>query len=166
MNEYTVTINNKKKQVKIISQNQIEINGKIIDVSFQKINNNLISFFYGNKVYEIALNKNESENIRFLIDGWYIDSVARTKLEETAFELQKNISANKHHSEVKAPMPGLILKIKKKVGEKVELGEPLLILEAMKMENDIHSPSSGMIKEIRYKEGDSVEKNSIIIIIE
>lgn len=166
MNEYIVTINNKKKQVKVISKNQIEINGKVIDVSLQKISNYLVSFIYGNKVYEIALNKNENDSNKYLIDGWYIDSIARTKLEETAFELQKNISTNKHHSEVKAPMPGLILKIKKKVGEKVELGEPLLILEAMKMENDIHSPSSGIIKEIRVKEGESVEKNSIIIIIE
>ena len=166
MNEYVITVNHKKKQVKVLSQNQIEINGEIINVSLQKISNNLISFIYGNKVYEIALNKNESEYTRFLIDGWHIDAVARTKLEETAFELQKNISASKHHAEVKAPMPGLILKIKKKIGEKVELGEPLLILEAMKMENEIHSPSTGLIKEIRCKEGESVEKNSIIIIIE
>ncbi|MCX7876265.1 MAG: acetyl-CoA carboxylase biotin carboxyl carrier protein subunit [Melioribacteraceae bacterium] len=166
MNEFIVTVNNKKKLVKILEENKVDIDGKVIQTSLQKISNNLISFLFGNKVYEIAINKNENEKTRFLIDGWYIDSVARTKIEETAFELQRNIEKQKHHSEIKAPMPGLILKIKKKVGEKVEIGEPVLILEAMKMENEIHSPATGIVKTINFKEGDSVEKNSIIMVIE
>lgn len=166
MNEYIVSVNNKKKHVEIISENTIKIDGQEIQISLQKINPNLILFKYQDKVYEIAINKNENEKTRFLIDGWYIDATARTYLEEKLLELQNNVSNVRHHSEIKAPMPGLILKIKKQVGDKVELGEPVLILEAMKMENDIHSPSTGVIKKINFKEGESVEKNSVILIIE
>ncbi|MBE0570913.1 MAG: hypothetical protein IH618_05145 [Ignavibacteriaceae bacterium] len=59
---------------------------------------------------------------------------------------------------VKAPMPGLILRIKKNVGEKVEQGESVIILEAMKMENDLKAPASGIIESIFVTEGSAVEK--------
>jgi biotin carboxyl carrier protein len=63
-------------------------------------------------------------------------------------------------------MPGMILKIKKKVGDEIEQGDSLLILEAMKMENDIRSPVSGKVKEIKIKEGQAVEKGISILVIE
>ena len=63
-------------------------------------------------------------------------------------------------------MPGLLLKIKKKEGEHVEIGEPIIVLEAMKMENEIRSPSSGTVTEINFTEGSSVEKDAIILKIE
>jgi len=63
-------------------------------------------------------------------------------------------------------MPGLILKILKQPGEEVKIGEPLLILEAMKMENEIRSTTGGVVKEMLVKEGSSVEKSTVIVIIE
>lgn len=78
----------------------------------------------------------------------------------------KQREASAKHDSIKAPMPGLILKIKKKAGEHVEIGEPLIVLEAMKMENEIRSPSTGTITEINYTEGSSVEKDAVILKIE
>jgi biotin carboxyl carrier protein len=63
-------------------------------------------------------------------------------------------------------MPGMVLRLKKRVGDTVEMGESVVILEAMKMENDLRSPSSGIIKEVIVKEGVSVEKDSILLTIE
>ena len=63
-------------------------------------------------------------------------------------------------------MPGLIIKINKKIGDEIEIGESVLVLEAMKMENDVRASASGKIKEIRAKEGSSVEKDQVIVIIE
>ena len=71
-----------------------------------------------------------------------------------------------HHQDVKAPMPGLILKVRKKTGEKVEQGESVIILEAMKMENDIKSPVSGVIENISVSEGSAVEKGVTLFSIE
>ncbi|MFC2082111.1 biotin/lipoyl-containing protein, partial [Bacteroidota bacterium] len=83
-----------------------------------------------------------------------------------AKELLSNKKSARHHDIIKAPMPGLILKVKKNIGDDVEIGESVVILEAMKMENEIRSPVSGKIKEILVKEGISVEKDEIIISIE
>jgi len=66
-------------------------------------------------------------------------------------------------TDIKAPMPGLVLKIFSKQGDKVVKGESLIILEAMKMENIIKSPIDGIIKSINVKEGDSVDKSAILI---
>lgn len=166
MNEYVVTINGKKKLVRISGQGTVALDGTEVNASITKVNPHFYILRYGEKIYEVAVNKFNNELTRFLIDGWYFDSTVRTKLRETAFELQKNKEKFEHKSDVKAPMPGLILKFKKKTGDTVELGESLLILEAMKMENDLRSPASGTIKSIHYKEGQTVEKDSIIISIE
>ena len=66
-------------------------------------------------------------------------------------------------NDVKAPMPGLILSMSVAEGDEVKKGDPLLILEAMKMENVIKSPSDGVIKSIKAAQGDSVEKNEVLI---
>ena len=55
-------------------------------------------------------------------------------------------------------MPGLVLKILKKVGDNISKGETVMILEAMKMENEIKSNVDGIITEIHVSEGKPVEK--------
>ena len=64
---------------------------------------------------------------------------------------------------IKAPMPGLILEISVEVGQTVKENDPLLILEAMKMENSFLSPRAGIIKSISAKKGDAVEKGQLLI---
>lgn len=63
-------------------------------------------------------------------------------------------------------MPGMILKLKKKKGDKVSHGEAVMILEAMKMENEIRSIKGGIIKEIFVKEGIIVEKGTVLFSVE
>jgi len=69
-------------------------------------------------------------------------------------------------NEVKAPMPGLIVAIKVEPGQSVQKGDPLLILEAMKMENILKSPGDGVIKIIKVNLKDNVEKNQVLILFD
>jgi len=64
-----------------------------------------------------------------------------------------------------APMPGMIVRYEKKVGDTVTEGETVVILEAMKMENALPAPANGTIKEINFGVGDSVSKNDVLCII-
>ena len=64
---------------------------------------------------------------------------------------------------IKAPMPGLILEINVSVGQEVKENDPLLILEAMKMENCFLSPRDGVIKSIAVEKGNAVEKGQLLI---
>lgn len=66
-------------------------------------------------------------------------------------------------SEVKAPMPGLVLNVLVTVGQTVEIGEKLLVLEAMKMENAIKSPTAGKVASIHVNHGQAVDKNLVLV---
>jgi biotin carboxyl carrier protein len=64
--------------------------------------------------------------------------------------------------EVIAPMPGDITRIHVRSGQSVQPGDPLCVLDAMKMKNTIHAPQSGIIKEVLVKEGQSVEHGVVL----
>ncbi len=66
-------------------------------------------------------------------------------------------------SEVKAPMPGLVLDVLVSPGDTVEVGQKILVLEAMKMENAIKSPTAGIVASINVSKGQAVDKNYILI---
>jgi len=64
---------------------------------------------------------------------------------------------------VKAPMPGLILKVNVEAGDKVKAGDGLVVLEAMKMENMIKASADATVAVVKIKKGDSVEKGQILV---
>jgi biotin carboxyl carrier protein len=66
-------------------------------------------------------------------------------------------------NQVKAPMPGLVLRVLVEPGQKVTKGEPLLVLEAMKMENMIKAPGDAIVSSVKAQLGQAVEKNQILI---
>ncbi len=66
---------------------------------------------------------------------------------------------------LKAPMPGMIVKYEKEVGDSVNEGETVVVLEAMKMENALPASTTGTIKAINFKSGDSVAKNDVLCVI-
>lgn len=84
-------------------------------------------------------------------------------LDQLIKELGFEIGKAKQINAIKAPMPGLILEISVEVGQEVQENDPLLILEAMKMENSIVSPRSGKIKSVSAVKGAAVEKGQLLI---
>lgn len=69
-------------------------------------------------------------------------------------------------AKVEAPMPGTIMAVKVNVGDMVKEGQPVIILEAMKMENDIVAPKAGKITSITVKKGDTVNVNDVLATVE
>ena len=74
--------------------------------------------------------------------------------------------AEAHGTRMLAPMPGMIVRFVKNVGDKVSKGEPVLVLEAMKMENALVAPCDGVVKGIKLKSGDTVAKGAVLCVIE
>ena len=67
---------------------------------------------------------------------------------------------------VKAPMPGTVFKLLVKEGDKVEAGQAVIILEAMKMENEIQAEKGGTVTQVPVKEGEKVDEGATLIVIE
>ena len=66
---------------------------------------------------------------------------------------------------VRAPMPGLVLGIPMETGAKVERGQTVVVLEAMKMENDLASPITGTLKEVRVSKGQTVNQGDVLVVV-
>ena len=72
----------------------------------------------------------------------------------------------KRSGTISSPIPGKVVTMHVTVGDQVEEGEVLLILEAMKMQNEIQAPIQGTVSEVNCESGDSVEANAPLVIIE
>jgi biotin carboxyl carrier protein len=68
--------------------------------------------------------------------------------------------------EVRAPLAGTILNILVEPGDKVEMDDELVVIEAMKMQNLIYAPATGTIRELRANVGDKVDADTLLLIIE
>ncbi|MGQ9921310.1 MAG: pyruvate carboxylase subunit B [Desulfobacca sp.] len=66
---------------------------------------------------------------------------------------------------LRAPMPGMVISYQVKVGDTVKTGDPVCILEAMKMQNSLNAPASGTVKSINFEPGASVAKDAILLVI-
>lgn len=66
---------------------------------------------------------------------------------------------------VKAPIPGLVVRVLVRTGDEVKAGQPIVILEAMKMENELRAMREGIIGDIRVKAGERVEQGTVMLSI-
>lgn len=106
---------------------------------------------FNSKSYQVKVNNNT------------YDVVISDALDQQIAAMGFSIGGSKQINNVKAPMPGLILELNITEGQEVFEDDPLLILEAMKMENVITSPRDGIIKSIHVKQGTTVDKNTLLI---
>lgn len=136
--------------------------------AFSKIDETRFLLRRGTASHIIAnakLNEDES-SVEFTIDGvWQQVSV---KDEQALLLARMGFKAGAKSSQgvLKAPMPGKVLQVLVEEGEQVQMGEPVVILEAMKMENELKAPVAGRLASIHVEAGSSVEKNHALLEIE
>lgn len=65
-----------------------------------------------------------------------------------------------------APMPGRVVRVLVGPGDEVEARQPVLVIEAMKMENELRSPRAGRVKDVAVEQGASVEAGRVLVVIE
>ncbi|MND29167.1 Glutaconyl-CoA decarboxylase subunit gamma [compost metagenome] len=87
----------------------------------------------------------------------------KDKFDELLQSLGMDGASSHKINDIKAPMPGLVLKVLVEDGSEVKKDDALVVLEAMKMENIIKSPSDGIVKSVKIKEKETVEKNQVMI---
>jgi biotin carboxyl carrier protein len=68
--------------------------------------------------------------------------------------------------ELKSPMPGLIVKVVCSVGDEIRAGQPLVVLQAMKMENELSLPRGGRVATVKAESGQTVEQGQVLVILE
>jgi biotin carboxyl carrier protein len=79
---------------------------------------------------------------------------------------QSDHSHGDGRAEIKTAMPGKVVRIMAEVGQTVEKGVAVIVVEAMKMQNEMRSPKDGVIKEIRTSDGATVNAGEVLVVIE
>ncbi|MBN1300238.1 MAG: hypothetical protein JW995_03400 [Melioribacteraceae bacterium] len=163
---YNIMVNEKSFKLEMQSGNSYKIDEIVHNTNVTKSTDNNYILNNSEGVTEVTHVKSINNEFVFLIEGEYYFVKIRSKLEELSENILANVYEQSGIKEIKSPMPGMILKIEKKIGEIVEKGDYLYILEAMKMENRIKSHVSGTVTKIMKKTGESIEKNEILMVIE
>jgi biotin carboxyl carrier protein len=161
---YSVNIKNSVFQVEK-SKEKILVDGEIMDWDLSQISERHFNVvFKGQSInLEIVSLNPESKAVQLKLNNKPCEIQIKDKYDLLLEKLGMNNILQQAAKDIKAPMPGLIFDIKVKIGDEVKKGDPVLILEAMKMENILKSPADGVVKTIKIKKGDSVEKNQVLI---
>lgn len=167
MNEFVSKINSSNYKIEVLSDKEVKVNNENYFYSFERVSKNKFVLNFNDKNYTAIFLKNSPDQLSVLINNNEYQLKVITLIQEEALTIiEKSSSSLEKTIKVKAPMPGLILKIKKQDGEVIRQGDSILILEAMKMENEIKAPSTGIIKFASITEGKNVEKGTLLFSIE
>ena len=151
--------------LEFLPDGQVQFSDKDIDCDVRQIGPHSWHVLTGDRSHVVYLNRYEEEErkLRLRVDG--IDHFFQVKDQHQQLLEKMGLSSlsKKKLKELKAPMPGLVVRILANEGDEIPKGGSLLVLEAMKMENIIKSPEEVTIASIEVSAGDAVEKNQSLI---
>lgn len=167
---YEIKINNRIKKVELVQWEgsfvNIKVDGKEYKMDFVRVGQGNFSILHQNNSHNVELIPGDH------VKKYTVNTTKRSyEVEVIDAESKYRASRMKGLEEdaentIIAPIPGKVVKIPVTVGEKVETGQTLIIISAMKMESEYKAKKDSVVKEIRVKEGDNVEARKVMIVLE
>lgn len=141
------------------------INGQPLEWDIQEIGPSRFHIISKNRSYnaEIVMAGQKTKTFIIRLNGRVYPVEVKDQFDILLEKMGLNSPGSTKVNIIKAPMPGLIIDLRVKDGDPVKAGDPLVILEAMKMENIIKSPGDAVVRSVKISKGDSVEKNQVLI---
>lgn len=134
------------------------INGNKYEVVIGDIKDNVVSVTVNGEEYNVEMEaKPEPEKPKVVV---------RPVVQPAEPAVDSKKRASVMNDAVKAPLPGVITEIKVSVGDEVKAGEPVVVLEAMKMANNLETEKAGKVSEICVQPGQSVMEGDVLVVIE
>ena len=147
-----------------------EIGGRHYDLEVRQTNNwpwpDSYVFLLGTSVYECRVSERVASKNLFDVDlrgRNYAVTIADPK------RLRSGQNSDRHHhgvAEIRAPMPGKVVRVQIEAGASVEKGTGVVVVEAMKMQNEMKSPREGVVVSINVKAGDTVNAGDVMAVVE
>lgn len=142
------------------------IDGRRYEIEFSHPEPGVILIKHEGKVFEASVSRlpGEPDLFQIYIGGRDVEVkiIDRKRLRDSASES----AASDGPAQIKANMPGKVVRLLASVGTAVEKGDGILIVEAMKMQNEMKAPRSGILREIRVGEGSTVSAGDTLATIE
>ena len=157
MANYRVTIANRTYDVSI-ENDQLVVNGDQISYDMDSLNDSGLHILrQPNKNTEAYLEPNKKGLYDIQIEGNHFSAEVFSGFQSSSKKAVPDTGS------IHSPMPGLIIDIMVKIGDRVKEGQTLLIQEAMKMQMKLRAPSSGVVKSILITPGSQVEKGVLLV---
>ena len=159
---YFVTIRGETVPVEI-GQGEVRVNGTSLSVDLDGIQGTDVrTLLMDGASYRVVAKRDDG---RWTVDVGGCHEVAEVVDERTVAirQMTGDRGADQGVNPVRAPMPGLVVKVEVSVSERVEPGQGLVIIEAMKMENELRAEAAARIENVHVSDGDVVEKGQLLI---
>jgi len=162
---YKVKVDNKHDFNFEKTQGVWQLEGKDIAFDMIELGKTTFHVIKDNVSYNVEIvNHNVAEkSFQIKVNQTIYNLTVKDKYDELLHQLGLDKAMVTKVSNIKAPMPGLVLNILVEDGQEIKKGDALIVLEAMKMENILKSPTDGKVKKVAVKKGVAVEKGQILI---
>ena len=163
-----ITVNDKTPYSITTEEGALFINGDLSHFDVQVQPNGLISVLYNGKSYTaIVEDMNlKTKELTLNINGQVYKTEIKEPIDQLLSSMGLDMKAMQKAEPVKAPMPGMVLRVLVEPGQQINKGDGLLVLEAMKMENVLKASGPATVKAIRVEERTAVEKGAVLIELE
>ncbi len=160
-----IAVNAKRKKFEfpIPFTDELKIGDRQGEIKIKEDDKHGTYLLWKNKKYPVEVLSKNQNRYEILLNGVSYNFSVETPTSYKRLKYLNTKSGNKKNENLEAPMPGKIVEVLTEEGREIRAGEPLLILEAMKMQNEIQAPISGKVKKIHVKSGESVLKDDLMI---
>ena len=138
------------------------INGTKYEVAIGDIEDNIATVTVNGEEYKVEMEKEAEPEKKKPVLG----KPAAAASEASASEPAASAAAINKNNAIKAPLPGVITDIKVAIGDNVQVGDTVIVLEAMKMANNLQAEKAGKVTAICVKIGESVMEDDALVVIE
>lgn len=144
---------------------QVSVNGTVQDFGSENITDRYRRITLNGTLYHILLEgvDKTTKTITLRVDGERKTYSVQDRSDELLKKFGIHSFPVSRVNELKSPMPGLVVQVLVKEGDVLAKGDPIVVLEAMKMENVLKAPSEVKIKSIHAEPGKAVEKNAVLV---
>jgi biotin carboxyl carrier protein len=162
---YTLTANEKFNFEISRSANGVTVNQEAVDADVQALDDLRYHIIHQYKSYqaEVVNFDAATKTAAIKVNGRVYNITAKDQFDALLEQLGMSNLNSAKVSELKAPMPGLVLKVFVQEGSEVKKGDNLFVLEAMKMENIIKAPADVIVKAVKILPQDKVEKGQVLL---
>jgi biotin carboxyl carrier protein len=143
---------------------QVSLDGQLLDADAVEVAPNIFSILIRGKSHEIHVTPSPGGSSLKLQTG--AQEFTAEVIDPRAWRGRHSAVEAEGGQQIVAPMPGKVVRLLVKAGDKVEAGQGLLVVEAMKMQNEIRSPKSGTVERLLAKEGQLVNAGEVLAWVE